>query len=237
MTQFTFSSDGKPIRLAALEPSPEPTGSFPAVVLLHGAGGHLDFWTSRFGPLLQQAGIALYGPQYFDKTDTGRADLASIRDGVHVPQWLATVDEALHFVAARPGVDPQRIVLAGISLGAFLALAFAAQLSTRPEPQEQRRVRAVVELSGGLVSPYVEQATSAFPPTLILHGAEDAIVPQSYATSLDAKLTELDVAHRTEILAGENHWFSPASMPRLLHAVSGFMAEHLLAPTSTHRAM
>ncbi len=85
----------------------------------------------------------------------------------------------------------------------------------------------MVEISGGLAAPYDARATDRFPPTLILHGAKDTVVPSSFATALDEKLTELNVAHRTEILAAEGHWFSPAALPRLLLAVSGFLEEHL----------
>lgn len=227
VNQLVFSSAQKTIRLSAQETEGSPQKLLPAVILLHGSGGNLDFWMARFGPLLLQSGIALYAPHYFDRTGTTRADLTTIQDGVHVPQWLATVDDAIRFVATRPGVDPERLVLAGISLGAFLALACGARFSSGTDPGERRRIRAIVELSGGLVAPFAEQATPTFPPTLILHGADDTIVPASFATALDARLTELEVAHRTEILAGETHWFSPNSMPRLLHATSGFLAEHL----------
>lgn len=198
-----------------------------AIVLLHGSGGNLAFWTSHLAPLVHSAGISLYAPHYFDRTSTHRADLATISDGIHVPQWLDVVDEAVRFVANRPGVDRQRIVLAGISLGAFLSLAFAANLSASPDLGEHRRLRAVVEISGGLVTPYNTQATKRFPPTLILHGAQDTVVPCSFATALDERLTELNVAHRTEILPGEGHWFSPVAFPRLLFAVSGFLEERL----------
>ena len=204
-----------------------PAKPHAAIVLLHGAGGNLDFWTSRFGPALTEVGVALYAPHYFDRTGTGRADLSTITDGVHVPQWIATVDEAVRFVASRPGVDPARIILAGISLGAFLALAFAAQLSVTESTAERRRLSALVEISGGLVEPYDRQATSRFPPTLVLHGAQDTVVPVSFAEALDATLTRLDVAHRTEILPSEGHWFTSAAVPRMLQAVSSFLQAHV----------
>ncbi len=221
----------------AQEIAPAPDRSHAAIVLLHGAGGNLDFWTSRFGPFLNQAGIALYAPHYFDRTGTARADFATIRDGAHTPQWLATIDEALRFASARPGVDPQRVVLAGISLGAFLALAFAAQLSAKLQAGDRHRVRALIEISGGLVEPYAAQATSSFAPTLILHGAEDNIVPATHAQTLSQRLTALNVAHRTEILPKEGHWFSQAALPRMLMAVSSFLGDHLRQELTPQRAM
>ncbi len=221
----------------AQEIAPDLTNPHAAIVLLHGAGGNLDFWTSRFGPFLSEAGIALYAPHYFDRTDTVRADLATISDGVHTPQWLATVDEALRFAASRPGVDPSRIVLAGISLGAFLALGFAARLSASKAPAERKRLRAVVDISGGLVEPYASEATSDFAATLILHGAQDTVVPAKHAEFLTRRLTDLNVAHRTEILPNEGHWFTQAALPRMLLAVSSFLQDHLQPHAPMQRAM
>lgn len=223
-TSLQFMSGGVPIRMFADEvtaPADAPANRRPAIVLLHGSGGHVDFWTARLSPLLQEAHIGVYAPHYFDRTRTIRADLTTITDGVHVPQWLDTVDAALAFAASRPSVDPSRIVLAGISLGGFLATSFAAQLSAVPE--QSKRICSLLDVSGGLPPPYDALATSRMPPTLIVHGAADNVVPVSFAHELDRKLTELGVSHRTEILPGEGHWFSGPSLPRILLAVSSFL--------------
>lgn len=227
-----FHSGDVNIRMYAEEGDPAShTHKRPAILLLHGSGGHVDFWIARLGPLLAEVGIALYAPHYFDRTRTVRADLALLTDGIHVPLWLSTVDDALRFVAARPSVDPEHVVLAGISLGAFLALALAAQLSGA-DVSDARRVRAVLDVSGGLAPPYDAMATPLFPPTLIVHGATDTIVPVTFAQMLDTRLGELGVPHRTEILAGEGHWFSNAVLPRLFSVVSDFL-EPILAETQT----
>lgn len=229
-TSLQFNSHGAPIRMYAEETAvpPEPSAEKrPAILLLHGSGGHIDFWTDRLAPLLQEARVGLYAPHYFERTGTIRADLATITDGVHVPKWLETVDDALAFTAGRPGVDPRRIVLAGISLGAFLATSFAAQLSASSDPEAQSRIRALLEISGGLPPPYDALATARMPPTLILHGAIDNIVPVSFARDLDRKLTELGVEHRTEIIEREGHWFGSGSLVRILLAVSSFLEPYL----------
>ena len=225
-----FLSGAKPIRMHAQELvtlKESWRGRGPALLLLHGSGGHVDSWAARLGPFLHEAGIGLYAPHYFDRTGTVRADLALLTDGVHVPQWIEAVDDALRFVASRPGVDPEQIVVAGISLGAFLALALAAQLSASNDPQERRRIRALLDVSGGLVPPYEAMATEHMPATLILHGAADTIVSVSYAQELDRRLTELEVAHHTEILAAEGHWFSGNALPQILLAVSAFLQRNL----------
>ena len=231
-----LQSGGVSLRIYAQEPTPsDPTQKHPALILLHGAGGHVDWWADRLAPLLLEAGIAFYAPHYFDRTRTSRADLAMLTDGLHVPQWIATIDDVLQFIAARPGIDPARIVLAGISLGSFLALALAAQLSASPQAGAAGRIRALLDVSGGLAPPYNALATSKFPPTLIVHGAADTIVPVRFAHDLDHKLTELQVPHRTEILQGEGHWFSAPALPRLLVAVSQFLEPLLKTSTpETH---
>lgn len=233
-TSLQFTSSGVPVRLYAQESAGADAVKHPAILLLHGSGGHVEWWADRLAPFLQEAGIGLYAPHYFDRTQTVRADLSLLTDGVHVPRWIETIDDALRFVAARPGVDPERIVVAGISLGAFLALALAAQLSHSGNADEHKRIRALLDVSGGLAAPFDALATSRFPPTLIVHGATDNIVPVSFAHELNRKLTELNVPHRTEILAGEGHWFSPAVLPRLLLAVSAFLETHIALRQPTH---
>jgi carboxymethylenebutenolidase len=223
--QSTFRSGGRDIRIDIHEPT--TPSAHPAIILMHGAGGNVGLWLDRLAPLLSSAGIALYAPHYFDRTNTVRADLAAITDGVHVPQWLSTLDAALTFAAGRPGVDPARIAVIGISLGAFLSLAFAAELSASPDPAARRRVRTLVDLSGGLIDSYAGRATRDFPPTLILHGEADNIVPVTHARALDKLLTALNVKHETRLLPNEGHWFSGAAQMQLLLAVAGFLSKNL----------
>lgn len=217
--------DGHKVRIESSLPAGERSQKIPALVLLHGAGGHAEFWQSHLAVPLAEAGVALFVPHYFDRTGTVRADLQAINDGIHVPLWLDSVRAAVTAVAHEPGMDANRIALLGISLGAFLGLAFAAQ-QTR-DPGLGSRVRCIVELSGGLVDPYRSQAGVSFPPTLILHGEADPIVPVSFAHDLERRLTELGVVHEQLLLPGEGHWFSVAAQLKLLLTVSGFLSRHL----------
>ncbi|MDP9038143.1 MAG: alpha/beta fold hydrolase [Acidobacteriota bacterium] len=205
--------------IAIDEHEPANGSACPAIVLLHGSGGTIGFWADRFAPQVTAQGVALYCVHYFDRTGTRRADAATILDGVHYPQWLETVGDALRYVRARPRVDASRVALLGISLGAFLALSAAADGANR--------VRAVVEISGGMPEAYAPEVTAAFPPTLILHGDADTVVPVAQAQALDALLTRAGVRHRTEILEGQGHWFDGGAQVRILMATAEFLRTNL----------
>ena len=218
----TFQSGGKTIRLESFEAVAHPTGGVrPAVILLHGAGGNATHWPSALRPITSHLGMALYAVHYFDRTHTARADAALLADGIHVPLWLDTLRDGLRHIAQRPHVDPQRIALVGISLGAFLSLA----LGTETSPDY--RIRAIVDISGGLVQPYEANATAAFPPTLICHGEADTVVPPTYARSLDAVLTRLQVSHEMHLFPAESHWFSMPAQEQIFTFIAPFLIDQM----------
>jgi carboxymethylenebutenolidase len=213
----TFSSGDKSIHIDQHEP--KSPGRHPAILLLHGSGGNIGFWADQIAPYVTSRDISLYAVHYFESTGTARADYDTIIDGVHFPKWLATVADALAWMRTQPGVDPNRIALIGISLGAFLALS----LATDPAAN----IRAIVELSGGLPDPFAANATSAFPPTLIFHGAEDTYVTVSDAEKLVARLTALKVPHETHIFRNQGHFFSPTTQLQILMTTAKFLSKHL----------
>lgn len=213
----TFLSGGKPIRLHITQPS--TPGPHPAIVLLHGSGGGVSFWLDRIAPMLSRLGVLVYAVHYFDRTGTDRATPTMLTDGVHVPLWLSTVRDAVAHIRSQPVVDPRRVALVGVSLGAFLSLALGS------EPNSG--IRAIVDISGGLVPPYDAQASPSFPPTLVIHGNADTVVPVTLAHALQTRLSALRIPHEQLLLPGEGHWFSAPAQLRILGAVAAFLGREL----------
>jgi carboxymethylenebutenolidase len=213
----TFFSGDKSIHIDQHEPT--TPGRHPAILLLHGSGGNVSFWSDRIAPHLTRLNVAFYAVHYFDRTGTTRAAYADIIDGHHFPAWLSAIADALAYIRTRPNIDPNRIALLGISLGAFLSLALATDPATN--------IRAIVEISGGLPDPYAANATSAFPPTLILHGGADTFVTVSDAHKLEAQLTALNVPHETHIFPNQGHWFDSPTQLQILLATARFLSQHL----------
>ena len=197
---------------------PEPTGRHPALLVLHGSGGAASYWMNRFAPALRDAGVAIYAPHYFDKTATARATAAMILDGRHFVAWLTAIQDAISYVCDRGCVDPARIGVLGISLGGYLGVALGI---------EDRRIRAIVELSGGIPLGWEDRMGRGMPPTLVLHGERDDVVPIAEAHKLEALLQERRVPHEVAIFPNQTHWFSGTAQAELLVRCAAFLDRYL----------
>jgi carboxymethylenebutenolidase len=213
----SFISGGVAIRIDQQEPA--AAGRHPGILLLHGSGGNVSFWFGRIAPQLARLNLGLYAAHYFDRTATVRADRQMILDGYHFPIWQSTALDAVGYMRNRRSIDPDRIALLGISLGGFLALSLAADQSAR--------IRAVVEISAGMPEPAIPLVHPDYPPTLILHGDQDDVVPVTMAQQLKDLLARQRVPHQTVILPGQGHWFDASAQLQILMATAGFLASHL----------
>jgi carboxymethylenebutenolidase len=212
----TYQSGGASIAMEQIElPA---VGAHPAVLVLHGSMGAGSYWMGRFAPTLTRLGISVYAPRYLQKTRTLMATSKKIFDGKHFPAWLAAVRDAVSYVAERPSVDARRIGLLGFSLGGYLAMALAT---------EDPRIRAVIELSGGLPPGWADKVSKGMAPILILHGEKDPVVPISEAYSTERVLKQQGVACELEVFPGERHWMAGEAHARVLTHCAEFLAKHL----------
>jgi carboxymethylenebutenolidase len=115
--------------------------------------------------------------------------------------WRSAVADAVAHARRHPQVDPGRVGLVGISMGGFLAASAAAQ----PE----LRIRCVAVLFGGL--PPEDRANLRWlPPTLVIHGQDDEVVPVGEAHALRELLKARGLVCEAHIYQGIGHGFVKA---------------------------
>ncbi len=210
----SFASGGRAITIERFD---SPTGGRrPAVLLLHGADGMTYGERYRMGArVLASAGYHVFVPHYLDRTGQSRANYSTI--GGNFPAWTDTVVDSVSFVARQPGVDPRRLGLLGTSLGGALGLAVASQ---------DRRVRALADYFGFLPEG-IAAGARRLPPTLVLHGARDSIVPVSNAYAIEALLRRLGVAYDLHVYPDQAHGFTGAAQFDAAQRTAAFFGRYL----------
>jgi carboxymethylenebutenolidase len=214
----TFKSGGKSV---AVEYSvPTRAGKHPAVVLLHAVDGIDETW----GPLYRNLAVEYAGrgyvvvlAHYFDRTDPDKKERAGYR-GLFVNHfarkepakkdqermnalfaaWSEAVRDTVAYARSRREVDGERVGLVGFSLGASLALAAASE--------HDLKLAALVEFFGALPRDYRADVKD-MPPTLVIHGDADTVVPVEQAYLLAGLLLARKHRPEVEILPGAEHMF------------------------------
>lgn len=189
----SYLSQGKMIRVERFEPRAE--GKYPAVMLLHGSAGMAIGGKElrEAGRKLAAEGFVAHLVHYFDATGTRRADKQTMIN--KFPNWIQTLADGLTYLARQPNVDSKHLGLVGFSLGGYLSVSLAMY-----DP----RVSAVVEYFGGLPSPLAKDLRE-LPPTLILHGEDDKVVPVAEARTLASRFRAKQLTHELKIYQGQGH--------------------------------
>ena len=219
----TFPSHGKKVAIERFVP--RASGRYPLVVLLHGAGG-----IAPDGPgsllheearRLARRGYVAVIPHYFDRTAGAKLN-SPTRNARYYKVWMETIADAVTYAGRLPQVDRRHVALLGHSLGAGLAVSNAMADS---------RVSAVVEYAGSLVfinGPPLEPLP--MPPTLILHGDADNIVPVREAHKLEALLSEWQTPFEIKIYPGAGHGFRGDDEKDAWKRAVAFLDKHLKSP-------
>ncbi len=213
-----FVSQGRRIRLDVIR-APGRDGPKPAVLLLHGSHG------VREGALLHmqakalaERGITAFIVHYFDGLGAV-AQPARASPPLHAARERVIADALTH-IRGLPYVDAKRIGLYGLSLGGFHALGLASR---------DQRVAAVANMVGAMPAPLMREGVSRMPPTLILHGDRDPVVPVGRAYELAQLLDRIGARYEMKIYRGEAHSFRPEAREDSLRQVAEFFARHLKA--------
>lgn len=236
---LSYQSTGQPVPARFCEPT-RAAASLPAVLYLHPIGGPEEVPRGLFTNLAR-AGIATLEISYFALTPApgpnprsfgyvyeNRLD-AEYLNAARV--WPGVIADGVTFLQQQPRIDPERIGVAGYSLGAAMALKTAGT---------ETRYKALAELSGftrldGLpqVSRFwgddLPTRAPAFPPVLILHGQRDDAVPVSEAYAIRDVLTAAGKTPEIHVYPRNGHFWNGADARDARDRLVAFFSRHLAA--------
>lgn len=235
---------------------PAPGGGPPPPLLVWGHGGPTGQDRVSFDPALAfflSRGWAVLHPDHRGSTGWGRAWAQALRGRwgvVDVDDTVAGAEAAVR----RGWADPARLVAVGASAGGMLALLVLARrpdlwaagavfypvadleglaaathrfeahytwglVGPLPEAAEQHRARSPLAVAGRIAA-----------PLLVLHGADDVVVPAAQSRRLASALRARGVAVEHHEYEGEGHgWRSPATVADALTRADSFLSRHVPA--------
>jgi predicted peptidase len=193
-------------------PGFDPARKWPVVLFLHGAGEAGTDGVRQTGVGLGAA-LRAHPERYPAVVVFPQAPRGEVWMGERARVALAALDATI----AEFGGDPDRVILAGLSLGAYGAWVLASE--------DPSRYAAVVSVAGGIVPPpYMRARLRERPPALatddpyaataarvkgvpawLFHGAEDATVPVSESRRIVAALKAAGASPRYTEYAGAPH--------------------------------
>jgi carboxymethylenebutenolidase len=197
-TTESFAVSGKQVAVDVFEPKTK--GQHPAVILLHdsaGLRGPAEKIFQQCGRTLAAEGYVAFLVHYFETTGHRKVEPADVTPKVF-HQWMVAVRGTVTFARGRKNVDGRRIGLVGFSIGGYLAMAAASE--------KDLGIAAVAEFFGGLPEPLWKDLRH-LPPTLIIHGDQDGIIPVKEAYALWGYCLAKKVPHVVRIYPGQQHLF------------------------------
>ena len=190
-------------------------GPKPAVVMLHGAAGIGNgYLLYPHANAIADRGIHVFLVDYYDGIGAG-SDRAS---SAYFPQRERVIADAVEHVRGRAEVDPDRVGLFGLSLGGFHALSLASQDS---------RLGAVVNFMGAMPQSVQADQVYRMPPTLIMHGSADRIVPPRRMAALATMLDRLGTPYEVKLYMGEGHTLGGQALADSARRSAAFFERHL----------
>lgn len=236
--QFFYPSQGGRIEGYLLRP--EGTGPFPLAVLLHGHSFR-RVGATRVLPVAERlteelcyATLAISLPGYGESSLTGNdSDRELIKK---------IVVDGVAGVRGLTWIDGSRTLLYGFSRGAVFAAAMAGALPDLRglvlhsgaydlprlyQETESPWVRSSLNPNGEVqpaLFSILPEATTWSAPTLILHGANDRMIPANQALLLSDRLRTLAKPHRAVIFPDAGHRLPP---DRVKNEVLSFLKQNV----------
>jgi dienelactone hydrolase len=184
-------------------------------VLLHGSGGILASRELTYAPQLARMGVAaLVVDSFGARRDRGTEFIERVLN-ITETMMLADAYSGLAFLAARPDIDPRRVVLTGFSYGAMATMyALYAQVANKLAPPGLR-FAGHVAFYGPCIARFDDSRTTGA-PLLMLIGGRDAITDQRRCAEVAADLRRGGSRVDTIVYPEAVHQWDGAFAPRLI---------------------
>jgi dienelactone hydrolase len=208
---------------AELDPPTEAVGTLylpaqieapvPAVILLHGASGVRGAREQTYGRQFAAMGIAALVIDAF----APRRDMADgfIERVLNITETMLVADAyaGLHYLAARPEIDRERVVMMGFSYGGMASVIAAyAQVAALFAPGGER-FAGHVSFYGPCIARFEDPRTTGA-PVLMLFGDGDAIMNADRCAETIADLERGGSAARMIVYPGARHqWDGSRDVP------------------------
>jgi dipeptidyl aminopeptidase/acylaminoacyl peptidase len=124
--------DGKPRTIPAFLYKPEGEGPHPVVISIHGGpeSQARPGFASRYQTWIDQAGAAVLVPNVRGSSGYGKTYL-SLDNGFRREDSVKDIGALLDWIATRPDLDENRVIVYGGSYGGYMVLASAVHYSDR----------------------------------------------------------------------------------------------------------
>ena len=217
---------------------PDSSAALPVVIHFHGGGWHMFGKHLPETEFLAQAGFCVVSANYHYAQDA------------FFPAQLEDAKAVVRFIrenAANWNIDPTRVYAWGISAGAHIAALLGADGASRlkavtcicPPTDLSNPSDWALEYSdsafgfllGQRADTHPELARAASPvfqvssqsaPTLIVHGANDTLVPIAQAKAFAAALEQVGVFSRFTVIPDGDHFINETHMPLIQAAILEF---------------
>jgi dienelactone hydrolase len=196
---------------------PQGSGSFPAVVVSHGAGGNATGYSRAIARVMVGWGLVCIATNY---THAGGVPVGSPGSSNEPGASVANVQRARRLVDILRGigyVDMNRLALHGHSMGAFVT---AATAGAHPDLFRAASHSAGGVRPGGLfaAAPTETQVAGIRAPYQMHHGDRDFVVPLLSDQLFAAVLSARGVEHELIVYPGADHddvSLNPAVLERI----------------------
>ncbi len=251
------AADGLSIPAYLTLPAGGVAKKLPLVVLVHGGPGAcdeagFDWWSQA----LASRGYVVLQPQFRGSTGFGEG-LHTSGCGEWGRKMQTDLSDGVKFLSDAGSIDLARVAIVGGSYGGYAALAGvtlqsgiyrcavslagpsnlrAMLTAAKPQGRSTNALRFWQRFMGAAsptdplldtISP-LKAAANATVPILLIHGADDTIVPFEQSKAMAAALTKAGRPTTVVTLPGEDHWLSRGeTRTAMLKATVDFLAAHL----------